>query len=74
MSITRIIVAVLVLTILGLFVLAGTASAAVLPHHPWYCTARDYGNIRTEPSGKSYICQPDGRRYTWQIIRARIEN
>jgi hypothetical protein len=55
------------------------AHAATVHHHrkPWYCTVQDYGNIRTEPSGKSYICQPANRAdtvFTWQLIRGRVES
>jgi hypothetical protein len=76
MSFIRTLAAGLLLAVAALASLAGPASAATSHHHkPWYCTVRDYGNIRTEPSGKSWICQPaDHGRYTWQLITARIEN
>jgi hypothetical protein len=65
----------LLLAVMAVAAMAGPASASTARHHrPWYCTVRDWGNIRTEPSGKSYICQPDGRRYTWRIIHEYIEN
>lgn len=66
----------LLLAVLAVTAMAGPASASTAhhPRRPWYCTASDWGNIRTEPSGKSYICQPDGRRYAWQLIHQRIEN
>jgi hypothetical protein len=56
--------------------LSAPAQASTVHHHkPWYCATRDDGNIRTQASGKSYICQPDGHgRDTWQIIRERVEN
>jgi hypothetical protein len=77
MSFIRTLAAGLLLAVLTLASLAGPASAATSRHHhtPQPCTVRDYGNIRTEPSGKSWICQPAGHgRYTWQLITARIEN
>jgi hypothetical protein len=77
MSVTRLRTILLAVLFAGMtFVsMAGPVWASTAGHHKtWYCAASDYGNIRTELSGKSYICQPDGKRYRWDIIRGRVEN